>query len=257
MSESLKGNVRQAVSRWCYRDVPFEQLCAEAAAMGIQGIDLLAPGQDWEVLKKHGLACSMVTGGGNNPGLNRKEGHAEYIARTRASIEAAAEAGFPNVICMSGNRAEDLTDDEGQDNCVEGLKQIVGFAEASGVTLCLELLNSKRDHKGYMCDRTAWGVEVCKRVGSESLKLLYDIYHMQIDEGDVIATIRENAECIGHYHTGGVPGRHEIDDTQELNYPAIMRAIVETGFTGFVAHEFIPQRDPMTSLREAVAICDV
>jgi hydroxypyruvate isomerase len=174
----------------------------------------------------------------------------------RASIEANAEAGFPNVICFSGNRAG-MADDEGMKNCAEALKQIVGLAEEKKVTLCMELLNSKRNHKDYMCDHTSWGVELCKKVGSERFKLLYDIYHMQIDEGDVIATIRENHQYIAHYHTGGIPGRNEIDSSQELYYPAVVKAILDTGFTGYLAHEFIPKRDPATSLAEAARICDV
>jgi hydroxypyruvate isomerase len=254
-SYTTKGNINQSVSRWCYGKTPFEELCAKGKAMGLKGIDLLGVGKDWDVLKKHGLICTMVSG--SAPGLNQKKDHEKAVAGLKAAIEATAEAGFPNVICMSGNRVAGLTDEEGIDNCAEALKQVAAVAEAKKVTVCLELLNSKRNHKGYMCDRTAWGVAVCKKVGSERVKLLYDIYHMQIDEGDVIDTIRENKDYIAHYHTGGVPGRNEIDDTQELYYPAIMRAIVKTGFKGFVAHEFIPKRDPLTSLLEAIKICDV
>jgi hydroxypyruvate isomerase len=194
--------------------------------------------------------------GGIGKGLNRKENHAECLAQIRSAIEKTAEAGFPTVICMSGNRAG-LSDEEGAANCVEGLKQIAGLAEEKKITVVMELLNSKRDHGDYQCDHTAWGAGVCKKVGSPRVKLLYDIYHMQIMEGDVIATIRENIQYIGHIHTGGVPGRNEIDDTQELNYPAIMRALVAAKYEGYVAHEFVPKRDPLTSLRQAVAICDV
>ncbi|HUS90604.1 MAG TPA: TIM barrel protein [Phycisphaerae bacterium] len=256
LSYTPKGNIRQSASKWCYK-MPLDQLCAEGKKMGLLAIDLLGPGGDFDVLKKHGLACSMVTSSGINPGLNRKENHEQCLAKIRSSIEAASEAGFPNVICMSGNRQAGLTDEEGLENCAIALKQVVGLAEQKKVLLCMELLNSKRNHKGYMCDRTSWGVALCKKVGSESLKLLYDIYHMQIDEGDIIATIKENAQYIGHYHTGGVPGRNEIDETQELYYPAIMRAIVATGYKGFVAHEFVPKRDPLTSLAQAIRICDV
>jgi hydroxypyruvate isomerase len=252
----LKGNIRQSASKWCYR-MPLEKLCAEGKKVGLKAIDLLAPGKAFDVLKKHGLACSMVTSSGIHPGLNDKKHHERCLSIIRERIEAAAEAGYPNVICMSGNRRKGLTDEEGLDNCAEALKQVVGLAEKKKITLCMELLNSKRDHKGYMCDRTAWGVRLCKKVGSESFKLLYDIYHMQIDEGDIIATIRENKDYIAHYHTGGVPGRNEIDETQELYYPAIMRAILETGFKGYVAHEFIPKRDPLKSLAQAIRICDV
>lgn len=251
-----KGKIKQSASRWCYK-MPLDELCAKGKAMGLLGIDLLSAGPDFDVVKKHGMVCTMINSSGINPGLNDKPNHEKCLGAIRKAIEAAAEAGFPNVICMSGNRRAGLTDEEGQDNCVEALKQVAGLAEQKKVTLCMELLNSKRNHKGYMCDRTAWGVGMCKKVGSERVKLLYDIYHMQIDEGDVIATIAEYKDYIGHYHTGGVPGRNEIDDTQELYYPAIMRAILKTGYEGYVAHEFIPKRDPLTSLRQAIEICDV
>jgi hydroxypyruvate isomerase len=255
-SESTGGRIKQAVSRWCIK-MPLDELCAETKAMGLVGIDLLSPGPDFDVVAKHGLVCTMVNSHGIEAGLNDTAHHEPCLAAIRESIDAAADAGLPNVICFSGNRREGLTDDEGADHCVEALKQVAGLAERRKVTLCMELLNSKRNHKGYMCDRTAWGAGVCRRVGSGRVKLLYDIYHMQVEEGDVIATIREYADCIGHYHTAGVPGRNEIDDTQELNYPAIMRAIAATGFDGYVCHEFVPKRDPLTSLREAVEICDV
>jgi hydroxypyruvate isomerase len=251
-----KGKIKQSVSAWCY-SMSLDELCAKGKAMGLLGIDLLSAGKDFDVLKKHGMICTMINTSGINPGLNDKPNHEKCLAAIRKAIEAAAEAGFPNVICMSGNRRLGLTDEQGQDNCVLALKQVAALAEQKKITLCMELLNSKRNHKGYMCDSTAWGVGVCKKVGSERVKLLYDIYHMQIDEGDVIATITENKDYIGHYHTGGVPGRNEIDDTQELYYPAIMRAILKTGFEGYVAHEFIPKRDPLTSLRQAIEICDV
>ena len=252
-----KGRIHQSASRWCYGRVPFEKLCAEGKKMGLVALDLIGPGKDFDVLKKHGLSCSMVNSHGIHPGLNEKKNHEKCLAAIRRSIDAAAKAGFRNVITLSGNRRKGLTDEEGLDNCAEAIKQVIGLAEKKKILLCMELLNSKRDHKGYMCDRTAWGVKLCKKVGSGNLKLLYDIYHMQIDEGDVIATIRENAQYIGHFHTGGVPGRNEIDETQELYYPAIMRAIVKTGFKGYVAHEFIPKRDPLTSLAQAIRICDV
>jgi len=252
-----RGRIRQAASRWCYNKTPLDELCIKGKAMGLVGIDLLGPGPDFDVLKKHGMVCTMVNSSGIAEGLNDKANHAACLAALREAIEATAEAGFPNVICFSGNRREGLTDEEGQDNCAEALKQVAGLAERKNVTLCMELLNSKRNHKGYMCDRTAWGAGVCQKVGSDRVKLLYDIYHMQIDEGDVIATISEYKDYIGHYHTGGVPGRNEIDQTQELYYPAIMRAILETGYHGYVAHEFVPTRDPLTSLRQAIEICDV
>jgi hydroxypyruvate isomerase len=198
----------------------------------------------------------MTNSHGINPGLNRKQNHEKCLAAIRAAIEANAEAGFPNVICFSGNR-EGMSDEEGLRNCAEGLKQVVGLAEQKKVTLCMELLNSRVDHPDYMCDRSAWGIELVKAVGSERFKLLYDIYHMQIMEGDVIRTIKDKHAYFGHYHTAGVPGRHEIDDAQELFYPAIMRAIADTGFKGYVAQEFLPTREPLASLRQSVDICDV
>ena len=207
-------------------------------------------------LKKYGLVGTMINTHKIEKGLNRIENHEDCLGKIRKAIEAASAAGFPNVITLSGNRAG-MADDEGLKNCVIALKQIVGFAERSNVTICMELLNSKKDHKDYMCDKTTWGVELVKAVGSERLKLLYDIYHMQVQEGDIIATIRKYHEYIAHYHTGGVPGRNEIDETQELYYPAVMRAIADTGYKGYVAHEFIPKRDPITSLTQGAKICDV
>jgi hydroxypyruvate isomerase len=219
-------------------------------------MDLVGP-EDWPALKKHGLVCSITSGGGTiADGLNRKENHDKITRELSENIPRAAAAGVPNVITFSGNR-RGLSDQEGLENCVIGLNRVKGLAEQHGVTICLELLNSKVDHKDYQCDHTAWGAAVVKQVGSPRVKLLYDIYHMQIMEGDIIATIRSNQEWIGHYHTGGVPGRHEIDSSQELNYPAIMRAIAATGFAGFVAHEFVPKGDPLASLREAVRLCTV
>ena len=251
----LKGRIKQSVSKWCFGGIPMKDFCKACADMGILGIDLVGPG-DWPVLKEFGLIGTCTPSGGIGKGLNRKENHAECLAQIRSAIEKTAEAGFPTVICMSGNRAG-LSDEEGAANCVEGLKQIAGLAEEKKITVVMELLNSKRDHGDYQCDHTAWGAGVCKKVGSPRVKLLYDIYHMQIMEGDVIATIRENIQYIGHVHTGGVPGRNEIDDTQELYYPAIMRAIADSKYDGYVAHEFVPKHDPLTSLRQAVAICDV
>ncbi|MBN1766523.1 MAG: TIM barrel protein [Sedimentisphaerales bacterium] len=249
------ARIQQSVSQWCYGWLGMEELAAFCAEIGLGAIDLLDT-EHWPVLKKHGLVCSMSNSHGIAKGLNRIENHSECLAKIRKSIEETSEAGFPNVICFSGNR-EGLDDDEGLKNCKTALKQIVGLAEKKNVTICMELLNSKRNHKDYMCDRTAWGVELVKQVGSDNLKLLYDIYHMQVQEGDVIATIKESADYIGHYHTGGVPGRHEIDDSQELYYPAIMKAILDTGFTGFVAHEFVPKEHTLDTLAEAVGICDV
>ena len=249
------GRINQAVSRWCYGKLSLDELCEVCKKMGIKGIDLLGP-KDFPTLKKHGLICSMIETHGLTKGLNRPENHAECLAKIRSAIDAAAEHGFPNVISFPGNRAG-MTDEQGIENSVAALKQIVGYAEEKKVTICLEYLNSKVNHKDYMFDNMKWGVEVCKKVGSERIKILYDIYHAQIMEGDIIRTIRTNKDYIGHYHTGGNPGRAEIDDTQELYYPAIMRAVVETGFTGFVAHEFSPKKDPLQSLADAVRICDV
>jgi hydroxypyruvate isomerase len=246
------GRINQSVSRWCYRTLTLDELCQASAKIGLKGIDLLNP-SDFPTVKKHGLVCTMVSGGGS---LNDKAKHEATIAKIRENIEAAAEYGFPNVIAMAGNH-NNIPNDVGIENAVAALKQIAGLAEEKKVCVCVEYLNSRVDHPGYAFDNMAWGVEVCKRVGSPQVKILYDIYHAQIMEGDIIRTIRNHKELIGHYHTGGNPGRNEIDETQELYYPAIMRAIVETGFTGYVAHEFVPKRDPLTSLAQAAKICDV
>jgi hydroxypyruvate isomerase len=257
-STKLKGHIRHSVCRWCYAKIPLEDLCQAARDMGIESIDLMEV-KDFPVLKKYGLTCAMVTGvpGMITNGLNRPENHDAIVQFFEQTLPAAAEFGAPNAICFSGNR-KGMSDDEGLEHCAAGLRHITPLAEKHGVTLCMELLNSRRNHKDYMCDHTAWGVELCRRVGSERFKLLYDIFHMQIMEGDLIETIRANDAYIAHYHTGGVPGRGEIDDTQEIQYPAVMRAIVATGYRGFVAQEFIPTRpDPLESLRQGIAICDV
>jgi hydroxypyruvate isomerase len=255
-AQPRKGRLKQGVARWCFSKWSIEELCANAARIGIQGIDLVEPA-DWPVLKKHGLVPSIISGGGTIPvGFNRKENHDKLVEGLRANIALAAAEGIPNVITFSGNR-QGLPDHEGLQNCVAGLDRIKGYAEEKGVTVCMELLNSKVNHKDYQCDHTAWGVEVIRRVNSPRVKLLYDIYHMQIMEGDIIRTIRENIQYIGHFHTGGKPGRNEIDGTQELNYRAIAQAVADLGFTGFFSHEFVPKRDPLQSLREAVEICEV
>jgi hydroxypyruvate isomerase len=235
------------------KGLSLEQKCQVSKDVGLVGMDFLGAG-DAPLLKKYGLVSTLCPGTGK--GFNRKENHEEALAQLRKSIEAAAGEGFRNVICFSGNRAG-LSDEAGADNCVEGLKKIASFADEKKIHVCMELLNSKRNHKDYMCDRTAWGAEMCKKVGSPRIKLLYDIYHMQVQEGDVIATIREFMPYIGHFHTAGVPGRNEIDDSQELYYPAIMRAIVDLKYEGYVAHEYGPKKDPMESLKKAIAICDV
>jgi len=249
------GRINQSVSRWCFNKFSLDELCIVAKKMGMTAIDLLGP-NDFPTLKKHGMVCSMISTHSLTKGLNRKENHEECLARIRSAIDAAAENGFPNVISFPGNRAG-MSDEVGIENSVTGLKQVARYAEQKKVTICLEYLNSKVDHRDYMFDNIKWGVEVCKKVGSDRVKILYDIYHAQIMEGDIIRTIRNNKDYIGHYHTGGNPGRNEIDDTQELYYPAIMKAIVETGFKGYVAHEFVPKRDPLESLAYAVRICDV
>jgi hydroxypyruvate isomerase len=257
-TQSIKGNIKQSVCRWCYNKIRLEDLAAEAVKMGYKSIELLSA-EEYKVIKPYGLTCAMLSPKIKNfipDGLNRKEYHPRIQKALREAIEFAAAEGLPNVICMSGNR-RGMPDDEGLKNCVIGLKDVVGFAEEKKVTLCMEGLNSKVDHRDYMYDRTKWGVELAKTIGSPRFRLLYDIYHMQIMEGDVIRTVRENKEYIGHYHTGGVPGRHEIDDTQELNYPAVMRAILETGYQGYVAQEFIPARDPLASLAQGFRTCDV
>jgi hydroxypyruvate isomerase len=250
------GRLKQGVSRWCFRSWSIEELCANAKRLGMQGIDLVEP-EDWPVIRKHGLVPSMVPGAGTIPvGFNRRENHNRLVEEMRVNIERAAAAGLPNVITFSGNRGG-LSDDEGLANCVAGLDRVKGFAEEKGVTICMELLNSKVSHKDYQCDHTAWGAELCRRVNSPRVKLLYDIFHMQVMEGDIIRTIRENIQYIAHFHTAGVPGRNEIDATQELNYRAIAQAVADRGFTGFFSHEFVPKRDPLESLKQAVEICGV
>jgi hydroxypyruvate isomerase len=254
----LKGRINHSVCQWCYKNIPLEDLCQAAKDMGLQSVELLDV-KDFPTLKKFGLTCAVVSGvpGSITSGLNRVENHDKIVAFMEQTIPAAAQFGAPNVICFSGNR-KGLDDEKGLENCAIGLKRIAPVAEKHKVTVIMELLNSKRTHKDYQCDFTRWGVELCKRVGSERFKLLYDIYHMQIMEGDVCDTIKENHQYIAHYHTGGVPGRNEIDDTQELNYPRIMKAILDTGFKGFVAQEFIPKRpDALASLKQGVQICDV
>jgi len=251
----LKGRIRQSVSKWCFK-IPVDEFYPAIVKMGIKGVDLVGPGE-FAALKKYGLVATMINAGGIGKGLNRKENHEGLIKGMRGAIEAAAANGYPNVICFSGNR-EGLADDLGAANCVEGLKQIAPFAEEKKVTLCLELLNSKVDHKDYMADNTMWAVEVCKKVGSPRVKLLYDIYHMAIMGDKPEEIIPKVIEYLGHFHTAGVPGRHEIDSTQTLDYTAIMKVIAATKYDGWVAHEFIPKsKEPLKSLEQAVRICDV
>lgn len=266
-SGKWKGNIHHSVSAWCYgslfnpgKDKPakltFEDFCKEVASIGLESVELLGPDQ-WPAVKKAGLTCAMCNGPDSiGYGWNRLEHHDNLLGKFETAIPEVARNGYPNIITFSGNR-KGMSDEQGIEHCVAGLKRLMPIAEKHKVTVILELLNSKVDHKDYMADHTVWGVEVCKRVGSERLKLLYDIYHMQIMEGDIIRTIREYHPYIGHYHTGGNPGRNEIDDTQEIYYPAVMKAIVATGYKGFVGQEFVPRRDPLASLRQAIEICDV
>jgi hydroxypyruvate isomerase len=262
------GSIRQSVCKWCFKDIPLDTFASAAKEMGLESVELLNP-EDFPTLKKYGLTCAMVsnptaktaqgvTVGGIPKAWNRLEYHDTLVSAYEKRIAEAADAGFENVICFSGNR-EGMSDEQGLENCAVGLKRIMATAEKRRINLIMELLNSKVNHKDYMCDRTPWGVELVTRVGSERFKLLYDIYHMQIMEGDVIRTIKDNAAYIGHYHTAGNPGRNEFEpqDQQELNYPPIMRAIKATNFKGFVGQEFLPKRDPLTSLREAVKLCAV
>jgi hydroxypyruvate isomerase len=251
------GRLRQSVSRWCYRKIELPDLCRAVAAMGVPAIDLLEP-VDWPIVRDHGLICSMGYGGGGTirDGLNNAANHDRIVGNLIETMPKAVALGVPNLITFFGNR-QGRGDREAIDNCVTALNRLKSAAEQHGITVCVELLNSKVDHADYHGDRTPFGVEIVSAVNSPRIKLLYDIYHMQIMEGDVIRTIRNHHQHIAHYHTGGVPGRNELDDTQELQWPTICRAIAETGFKGFLAHEFVPKRDPLTSLREAVALCDV
>jgi hydroxypyruvate isomerase len=251
-----KGRLKQSVSRWCYGGIELETLCKEAAAMGFHAIDLLDE-KDWGVPAKFGLVCALGNGaGGISKGFNRLEHHDELVHGTERLIPIAKAAGVPSVIVFSGNR-NGLSDEEGVKNCITGLKRVAGAAEKHGVQVVIEYLNSKVDHGDYQFDHMKFGVDVVKGVASPKLKILYDIYHAQIMEGDVIRTIRDHKDLIGHFHTGGVPGRNEIDGTQELNYRAIAQAIVDAAIPAYVAHEFVPSRDPLTSLGEAGALCDV
>jgi hydroxypyruvate isomerase len=252
-----KGRLKQSVSRWCYKDIPDPAFYKAVADMGLPAVDLLKEDQ-WSIVRDYGLICSMGYGdGGTIPdGLNVVANHDAIVKGLTASLPKAAKLGVPNVITFFGNR-RGMSDAEATKNCIAGLNRLKGPAEDAGVTICVELLNSKVNHPDYQGDRSAWGLEIVKAVGSPRVKLLYDIYHMQIMEGDVIRTIRQDKDWIAHFHTGGVPGRHELDDTQELNWRAVCTAIADMGYTGYVAHEFVPTRDPLTSLKEAVALCDV
>jgi hydroxypyruvate isomerase len=256
-SVKLKGNIRHSVSQWCYGNIPLDDLAKACTDMGIESIELLNE-KDWATVKKHGLKCAMgyATDWGIPKGFNRIENHEKLIADYETMIPKAAAAGVPNLICFSGN-SEGLSENDGLINCAKGLRKLMPTAEKHGVTIVMELLNSI-GHKDYQCDKTPWGAALCEMVKSDRFKLLYDIYHMQIMEGNVIDTIKKYYQYIGHYHTGGVPGRHELDETQELYYPAIMKAIVDTGYKGFVGQEFVPAaEDKLASLKKCIAICDV
>ena len=255
---SLKGNINHSACRWVYNDMSLDDLCIAGKKIGLKAIDLIGP-KEFSVLKKHGMDSPMCNGSeiSLTEGFNDKQYHSTLQKNYTDGINAVSDAGYTNLICFSGSR-RGMDDETGLKTCIEGLQPLVALAEKKKVVLVMELLNSKVDHKDYMCDNSKWGVELCKRLGSEHFKLLYDIYHMQIDEGDVIATIQKNHPYYAHYHTGGVPGRHEIDDTQELYYPAIMRAIVATGYKGYVAQEFVPTgKDKLAALKKCVEICDV
>ncbi|MGD8176238.1 hydroxypyruvate isomerase family protein [Marinimicrobium sp. ARAG 43.8] len=257
----LKGNIRHSVARWTYDFLSVEELCGLVKRIGFSAIDLVGP-NEWHILKEHGIDSSMCNGA--EPSLEEGWGNAEHhsglIESYRKHIDLVSEAGYTNLICFSGN-ARGLDPEDGLKAAVKGLKQVIGQAEKRGVVLQMELFNSKVNHPDYLCDSSAWGIELCKRLGSPNFKLLYDIYHMQIMEGDIIRTIRDSHQYFGHYHTAGVPGRHEIDDSQELYYPAIMKAITEIDFDGYVAQEFMPDRatdeEKIASLRQAIQICDV
>jgi len=253
----VKGNIRQSVSYWCYGSYPLEELADVCKNLGMVGIDLLSPGEQWETMLKKDMIVTMgnVPGAGIPNGFNHVENHDNLVEAYEKWIPEAAKMKVPNLICFSGNR-NGMGDEQGIENCVQGLKRVVPIAEKHGIILHMELLNSK-DHGDYHADTTPWAAEIVRKIGSENLKLLYDIYHMQRMEGDLVHNIHQFKDVIGHYHTGGNPGRNEIDDTQEINYPVVMKAILETGYKGFVAHEFLPKRpDKLASLRQAVEICD-
>ncbi len=249
--------LKQSICRWCYGNMELPTLCRHAAELGYKSVELLSE-PDWPVVKEFGLDCAVANGPVSIAGgINRVESHAKFVADCEHLLPRVRDAGIDKMIIFSGNRHEGLSDEAGMANCQQALEQVLPIAEKTDVMIIMELLNSKVDHRGYMCDHTRWGVELCQQLDSPHFRLLYDIYHMQIMEGDVIRTIRENRQWLAHFHTGGVPGRAEIDQSQELNYRAICQAIVEDGYTGYLGQEFIPRRDPVESLREAFSICKV
>jgi hydroxypyruvate isomerase len=254
---ATKGNIKHSISKWCYGAIPLGQFCDICKQIGIESIELLRP-KDFPTMKEKGMMCAMTHGANLTKGMCNPAYHESSIQALTTGIDASKEYGFPNVVAFSGN-AEGITPEDGLKNAVEGFKKIVGHAEKNNVTICIEYLNSKVNHKDYMFDNMLWGVELCKQVGSPNLKILYDIYHAQVMEGDIIRNIQDYNQYIAHYHTAGNPGRHELDENQELYYPAIMRAIVATGYKGYVGHEFEPtnKKDPLASLVQAVQVCDV
>ena len=257
-SFQLKGNINHGVCAWSMRPLSLEELCQNIKSVGVGAIDLIGP-NNWETLKKYDIHCSMCNGAeiGIPDGFNDPKFHDQLEKNYTEVIPLVAKAGYQNIIAFSGNR-RGMDDETGLKNCEIGIKKILGLAEKHGVTITMELLNSRVDHKDYMCDKSAWGIELCKRISSDNFKLLFDIYHMQIDEGDIIRTIRNNHQYFGHYHTAGNPGRNDLDNKQEIYYPPIMQAIVDSGFKGYVSHEFIPKgEDKIAALGHAVQVCDV
>ena len=261
-SWKLNGKINHSVCSWTYNFLTLNELCTLANKLNLSAIDLVAP-KDFSILKENNIDCSMCYTAGKvslTQGWNDPQNHEWLIKDYTEAIPLIAKAGYKNLICFSGNR-NGMSEETGLKNCVAGLQQIMPLAEKHGIIIQMELFNSKVDHKDYMADRSSWGIELCKRVGSPNFKLLFDIYHMQISEGDIIRSIKDNHRYFGHYHTAGVPGRHEIDNSQELYYPAIMQAIAETGYTGFVAQEFIPSgktnEEKITALKRAIKICDI
>jgi len=255
----LKGNINHSVSRWTFNYLSLDELCKAVKDIGFNAIDLLKP-EDWPTVQKYGIYSSMCYTSGKNDlynGLNDPANHEQLIQEYLATIPIMAKAGYKNLICFTGAR-RGMDDETGMTNCKTALEKILPAAEKNGITMVMELLNSKIDHKDYMCDHVEWGAELCKRISSDNFKLLFDIYHMQIQEGDIIRNVTDYHQYIAHYHTGGIPGRHEINNTQELYYPAVMKAIVATGYKGYVAQEFMPTYpNKLDSLKEAIQICDV
>ena len=258
---ATKGRIKQSIVYWCFEKYwTVEQTCRIAKQLGCKSVELVEP-KDWPILKKYGLVCALNGSHWFDKGMNNPKYHDMCLGKIRDSIDACSDYGFPNVITFTGSR-EDISDDDGIKNCVNGYKKIIGHAEKKKVNICLEILNSRvnvemKGHPGYQGDHTDYCMEIIKQVGSPRMKLLFDIYHVQVMDGDIIARIRQYKDYIGHYHTAGNPGRGELDDKQEINYKPIMEEIVRTGYTGYVGQEFVPTRDPLAGLTEAVSLCDV